>query len=343
MNELSHTPFTPLYQRLYTLYREEIIANRLRCGDRIHSIAEMMQIQGVSRETAKTVLKRLATEGYIIQKPGKGSFVADLGPKQKKWALILPHYSAQYEQLLFHLHSHARDLGREMDHYIDHDSWQEEIRLVGECIDRRYEGVIVAPTLDESQTADFYRTLSPRQTHLTLIDHTMAGSFFSYVIQSYDLGVQRAVRYLVERSSKRLVFVRNRIRGGRNLLRELMEATFAGCCQREILFVDHADEVDRSWIEQQRVGGFFCCDDADAIRIIGRCREQGMAFEQECALVSYGNTYLARYFTPHISSIDPHNEELARLSVAILQRRIDAQDTSLCQYVVQPTLVVRDT
>jgi DNA-binding LacI/PurR family transcriptional regulator len=303
----------------------------------------MMQIQGISRETAKTVLKRLATEGYIIQKPGKGSFVADLGPKQKKWALILPHYCAQYEELLFYLHTHARGLERAMEHFIGHDSWQEEIRLVGECIDQRYEAVIVAPTLDESQTADFYRTVSPRQTHLSLIDHTMAGSFFSYVIQSYDLGVQRALRYLVERSDKTLVFVRNRIRGGRNLLRELMEATFASSCQREILFVDHADEVDREWIEQHRVGGFFCCDDADAIRIIGRCREQGMAFEQECALVSYGNTYLARYFTPRISAIDPHNEEIARRTVEILQRRIDAQDTSFCQYIVQPTLVVRET
>ena len=44
-----------------------------------------------------------------------------------------------------------------------------------------------------------------------------------------------------------------------------------------------------------------------------------MAVPDEVNVVGYGNTHLSRYFTPAITSIDPHNDEMAAV---------------LCQYLV---------
>jgi DNA-binding LacI/PurR family transcriptional regulator len=340
--------FVPIYQQLIEHYREEILSFRLKPGERIDSINTIMRIHHVSRETAKTVLNALSKEGYIVQKPGKGSFVADLRPKKKIWAVILPFYSVQYEQLLMHLREQAWRMGRELNHFVDHNNWHEEIRLVGQCINEQYEAIVVIPTLDESETAPFYRSLPARQTCVTLVDHTMAGSFFRYAIQSYDLGVQRGMRYLIENTGKAIAFVRNETWAGRNMVAELMEETYSSLialhrpAQKPVI-IDHVSRVGAEFLKARDIGGLFCCDDSDAIRIIGRLKAEGKSAGEDFRLVSYGNTDLARYFTPAITSIDPKNDEMARQTTAILERTIAGEDTAYCQFVIQPELIVRQT
>ncbi len=76
INDISSEDFQPLYQKLFILYGEAILTQEFAPGTRIDSITEIMKKHGVSRETAKLVLKKLSAEGLIIQKAGKGSFVA---------------------------------------------------------------------------------------------------------------------------------------------------------------------------------------------------------------------------------------------------------------------------
>jgi hypothetical protein len=55
------------------------------------------------------------------------------------------------------------------------------------------------------------------------------------------------------------------------------------------------------------------------------------------------NTDLARYFTPKITSIDPHGGEMARRTAEMIRDHLDGKNVRLCQYVIQPDLVVRGT
>lgn len=341
-------PFVPIYRRLIDEYKDAIVSRRLKPGDRIDSINQIVAHHQVSRETAKIVLNTLAREGYIVKRPGKGSFVADLSPRKKIWGVVLPFYSVQYEDLVHELAHQAWSLGRQLYHYTDYNNWEEEIRMVGHLVRERYEAVVVVPTFDESRTAGFYRSLSAKETSVSLIDHTMAGSYFPYVIQSYDLGVQRGTRYLLERTDKSIAFVRNEIWSGRNLVQELMEGTFMAVMtdERPHLMphlIDRAGRIDAAFVRDYDIGGVFCCDDSDAIRVIGKLREQGVAVPGDVRLVSYGNTHLARYFIPAITSLDPHNAEMAQKTGEILRKRIEGVPTHFCQYIVQPELIVRET
>ncbi len=340
--------FVPIYRQLIDSYRQDILTQQLVPGSRIDSINEIIGRFKVSRETAKSVLRLLSDEGLIIKKPGKGSFIADLGPKKKKWVVIVPFFSAQIEQLIFHLGKQVNKIGRKLEHFVDYNSWQEEIRLVGKMINERYEAVIVIPTFDESRTALFYKRLQTGGSIVTLLDHTMVGSSFPYVIQSYDLGVRRGMSYLLNKCRGAITFVKNNTWLGRNMVQEVMEENYKSSLKNDFdnkksYVLDDVNSITKEYIKKNKITGFFCCDDFDAIRIIGRFKEWGVELNNNFAIVSYGNTDLARYFTPAITSVDPHYEEMAAISAEIIQGHIKGIDITSRQHVLQPDLVVRDT
>jgi DNA-binding LacI/PurR family transcriptional regulator len=348
MTAASAKTHIPIYQQLFDTYRQSIITQELKPGTRINSIAEIQQRHSVSRETAKIVLKKLADSKLIVQKTGKGSFVADLGPRKKKWAVVVPFFSSFIENLLELIKTEAGNKNRGLEHYVDYNNPMEEMRLVGELINQRYEAVIVIPVSDESRTAEFYRNLISGGTVVTLLNHTMAGSHFTYVIQSYDLGVKRAVTYLKSKTDKNLLFVKNRVWAETNMVQELMERTFKNFTDeeksgRKALVSSHLVEIDNKYIEQNNIGGVFCCDDMDAVRIIGRLASDGIRITGDISLISYGNTELASFFTPGITSIDCHFEQMVEKTIEIIFSNLHGQDNRFSQYVIQPELVVRET
>jgi DNA-binding LacI/PurR family transcriptional regulator len=336
----------PVYRVIQNRLKQAIVNQEYPPGGRIDSINEIQTRFNVSRETAKRVLKKLAEERLIVQKPGKGSFVADLGALKPEWAVVVPYFSVQTEQLLAQLEKQATLAGRSIRLFVDDNQWREEIRLVGELIRERFEAVIVVPTRDETMTAPFYRKLVSGGAVVALLDHTMAGSYFTYAIQSYDLGVKRAVEYLAERTRNTLAIVRNDAGAGRNMVYELMEETFRECAAgagRKAWIVERLADLDAKSIRKRKVTGILCCDDLDAVRVLGRLKEWGFALPEEIALVSYGNTDLARYFTPSITSVDGHVEEMAQRTREIIAAHRKREDTRFLQFIIQPTLVIRET
>lgn len=338
----------PVYQRLVTFYRDAILEHRLNPGDTVDSITQIQRKHLVSRETAKRVLNILEDEGYIVQQAGRGSFVADLRPKKKIWGIVVPFFSVQYEDLLLRVMRLAANTGREVRRFFDYNNWQEEVRLVAMMQRERFEAVVVIPTLDESRAWSFYSRLSPQDSHVVLFDHTMTYRDFNFVVQSYDLGVVRAMDYLLEHKPGGVVFIDNEGWTGRNMVLELMKETYMMVLRRkrpdmEPLILERASLISADELRQRGITGIFCCDDVSAVQAAGRLREQGVTIPAEMNLVSYGNTDLARFFTPAITSIDPHNEEMAAHLIDLLVSLEEGEKNHLEQYVVQPDLVVRET
>ncbi|MGG0824512.1 GntR family transcriptional regulator [Paenibacillus turicensis] len=73
----------PMYEQIFDALREDIISLKYKSGERIPSEKELCEQYNVSRITSKKALELLTTEGYIIRKPGKGSFVNEfMGVKE---------------------------------------------------------------------------------------------------------------------------------------------------------------------------------------------------------------------------------------------------------------------
>lgn len=69
--------YLPPYRRIANEIRAKIEAGELRPGDRVPSMAELVETYGISRGTARRVLVTLRDEGYVILTQGWGSWVAD--------------------------------------------------------------------------------------------------------------------------------------------------------------------------------------------------------------------------------------------------------------------------
>ncbi|MBU5444514.1 substrate-binding domain-containing protein [Paenibacillus sp. MSJ-34] len=67
----------PMYEKIFAELRDKITSNQYEAGQRVPSEKELGEQYNVSRITSKKALELLASEGYIVRKPGRGSFVAE--------------------------------------------------------------------------------------------------------------------------------------------------------------------------------------------------------------------------------------------------------------------------
>ena len=304
-----------------------------------------MKKHKVSRETAKLVQKKLRNEQLIVSIVGKGSFIKRQAPLQKKWCLIVPSFTSNIENLLNHLESEAKIIGREIIHYLTYNDPVEEKKLVGSMIRNGFEAVIIVPNSNESLTADFYRNLIPGITEIILIDHTMAGSWFKYVIQSYDLGIRRAVEYLISRNAGNLLLVRNDVWKGRDLLNDLIEQTFSGLIHQnyskhKVHVLINVRQLNIDFIRKNKIGGILSCSDIDSIKVLGRLKNWKIPVPDEISLVSYGNTELTEFFKPSISVIDSCYNEMAHHTALLIGKK---KEGLIKQFIIQPRLIIRET
>ncbi|TYP76547.1 GntR family transcriptional regulator [Paenibacillus methanolicus] len=74
---MSNESSKPMYEKIFEALRDEILERKYEPGDRVPSEKELGDMYNVSRITSKKALELMASEGYIVRQPGRGSFVAD--------------------------------------------------------------------------------------------------------------------------------------------------------------------------------------------------------------------------------------------------------------------------
>jgi DNA-binding LacI/PurR family transcriptional regulator len=336
--------YIPVYKQLTGKYMHDIHSGKYSPGQQIDSINKIISKHKVSRETAKLVLKKLADAGLIVQIMGKGSFVKQPETRINKWGIILPLYSSNMEQLLEELIFMARKKGMEPEYYLHYNNPEEEMRIVSSLIHKGYDSVIIIPNFNEALTADFYNRLQKGKTKIFLIDNTMAGSAFNYVIQSYDLGVKRAVEYLAEKNKGNLLFVRDPAWSGINMVTDSMFTTFShygeNIYNRKVIEIEHPKKITPGLLTNNSIGGILCYKDVDSIKILSKLKEWNFKVPEDVSLVNYGNTELIEIFNPGITAVECSYKDMVNL----LEKIYDNYDKSRKeQYVILPKLIIRES
>jgi DNA-binding LacI/PurR family transcriptional regulator len=166
------------------------------------------------------------------------------------------------------------------------------------------------------------------------------------VVQSYDLGVKRALDYLTSQNGGNLLMVKNEAWKGRNLLHELMEQTFRNITalhhdEREVHVVSAMKELSQNFFITHDIGGILSCADQDAIRVLGRLKQWNIEVPGDVSLVSYGNTELTAYYEPGITVIDSRYQDMAHKTAILID---EGHQTGLYeQHIIEPRLIIRRT
>ncbi len=343
--EMNITDYTPIYKRLTDYYSNRIYSQEIPPGSRIDSINRMMDRHKVSRETAKLVIKKLVERSLVVTVQGKGTFVSVHSKIVQIWGVVIPFFSSNIEQLILELGREAASAGSQLQYFLHYNNHEEEIRITGSLVQQGYEAVIVVPNYNETLTADYYKRLITGKTILLLADNTMAGSFFNYVIQSYDLGVKRAMDYLGLMSDRNFLLLGDEVWKGQNLVFELMESTMRinildNHPGSSLFVTSSVNEVNAAFIEEHCIGGIITVQDSDAVRLIGRMEEWGLRIPQQVSVVAYGNTEITKYFSPGITAIDCNYPKMAR---EIAEHISCGSMPCKRQVVISPEIVIRET
>jgi len=115
------------------------------------------------------------------------------------------------------------------------------------------------------------------------------------------------------------------------MVQQVMQETFCAHLHqadaaRVCAIIDNVDSLDREAFLALRLSGPFCCDDIDAVRILGRLKEWNAYSSEKIALVSYSHTDLPRFFAHAITSIDSYYAEMAALTAEIIQASRQGSD-----------------
>lgn len=71
------TPSSPAWEKIATDLIERIQRGSLAPGDRLPSAQALSEQHRVARGTAVRALQHLSREGFVVTRPGYGTFVAD--------------------------------------------------------------------------------------------------------------------------------------------------------------------------------------------------------------------------------------------------------------------------
>ena len=75
---------TPRYAQVYAAIREKILAGALRNGDRLPSEAEIGELFGVSRITARRAVAELVAMGLAVRRRGQATTASFQGPRHRQ-------------------------------------------------------------------------------------------------------------------------------------------------------------------------------------------------------------------------------------------------------------------
>lgn len=79
--ELDREGAKPLYEQLYAHIAGELLAGRLREGERLPSKKALAEHLGISRNTVETAYAMLCQEGYAVSRPRSGTYAARVEPR----------------------------------------------------------------------------------------------------------------------------------------------------------------------------------------------------------------------------------------------------------------------
>lgn len=82
LNKLSQESDIPLYSQLVGIVKRNISAGTLTAGDLLPSETELCKTFDISRSTVRQAIGTLETEGLVVRKQGRGTFVAE--PKMRR-------------------------------------------------------------------------------------------------------------------------------------------------------------------------------------------------------------------------------------------------------------------
>ena len=184
---------------------------------------------------------------------------------------------------------------------------------------------------------------------VVVVGRVVRGPRLDCVTDDERRGVREIVDHLVACGHRRIVHIHGGSgAGARARRRGYEQAVRAHGLPADVVAGDFTEEAGASAAEvllRRRTlpTAVFAANDMAAVGALNTFERAGLLVPDDVSIVGYDNTFLARMQDVALSSVDQSTEEMGRLSVALLAKRIEYGDAPATLELVVPRYVPRRT
>ncbi|HAU36319.1 MAG TPA: hypothetical protein DCX07_01200 [Phycisphaerales bacterium] len=360
-NYKESTPST--YAVLAEQLRRSIHEGDYRPGQLFGSEHELARRQGISRVTVRRASELLVDEGLLERRPGKGLYIRAPHAQTKLVHVITANlHWYPPRKMVQGIQEIATGMNIQLGLYdacSDMENMARDMALLRQLPSGRGGGAIVT-ALPGSSFNQVLCELAMKRFPLVLVAQRLHEIEASSVISDNHNGGYQAGQALLELGHRRIGFigdlassssVRDRLAGLRDAIADA------------VLPYDRSLEIDLQ-VEKDPIGDWskcaaegahaltnrptpptaiLCSCDGVAISACRVLRQKGLRVPEDVSVIGYGNDPLTESVVPALTSVSEPYEQMGRLAMEVLSRRMDDCYSAVEHHVLPVELVQRDS
>lgn len=301
----------------------------------------------VSQETRERVLKKIAELGYVrnataTMMRNKMSltigviFEADFDPFFSEILQGIEKGASKYDYRMILMNAKLRE--------------EEAKTIVTTLLEHRVDGIIIVPS---SSDVSYIRDLAKKRFPIVVIGRNFEDLEVDEVYTDDFVGGQLAGEYLISRGKSNLLMINSPHAGSASVDRErgFIEAATRRNLNYRVIN-DRATDYDstfniiRSIYCEQKTppfDGIFCFNDTRAFATINALRNIDTSLLKRISIVGYDDILFSSIFSPKLTTIHIDKEREGYEAVKMLTQRIKGKRKFSKKFILQVSLLVRET
>jgi len=328
-------------------------------GSRVPSVRELVKEYQVSLMTADRAMGRLTTEGLVVRRVGKGTFVAgtsdpaEVANRSATISIAVLNYSSPIWDSLVTSLVQAVEARGHQSRVIRYE--EQNLPLLFRGKDGSDGMLLILPGYDMSP--DDLARLGGMNKPLVLIDRIFRGVSVDCVGTDHELGGAILAEHLIQLGHRKLAVLFSEPHFSAT------ESRVNGFCRRahlagidDIRIIDCHTVSGQSSLEKAHDAmaeylasneidftALFISSDGSALGAIKAFQRAGIAIPDRVSLVGYDDIPQALYYHPSLTTIQHDLTVIAEKAVGAILHRLTGQKGKAIQHAVAPKLVVRDS
>jgi GntR family transcriptional regulator of arabinose operon len=354
--------------RLREILRQSIAGNDFQPGDRIPSEPELVSRYKVSRSTVREAITALVQEGLLYRIHGKGTFIAEVKPEHRTFAVLMPFlffneanpFAAGTDvvpRLMQVIEGEARRTQANILLYLSNRRISVERENIENLLQRGVDGVLLNGVSGD-RNRDVIQRVQDSGIPIVLIDHFIPHLPVDFVVTDNERGAYRASRLLATQGFERVVHVtspgdhsalRDRRAGYERAMREMDLTIQVSVVEEEQIDASGFDTVSeeerayrlaQSLLASTELPFAVFAAEAPILAGIWRAMEEYGLPHDRIAFACFDEPFIE--FPRNVFSlkiIQPF-AEIGRRSIALLHERIGGNGpTEPCQIFIEPEII----
>lgn len=227
---------------------------------------------------------------------------------------------------------------------------QIEKKTLNSLLSRNIDGIIMVPSGNDPT---YLEEICKNQTPIVLIDRYFDNTNLSYVSTDNYLGSFNATQLLISYGHKRILCIqgkknsvttKERVRGYHDALQKNGLLEYAMVHGEDFSIQNGYIETKLALNQPQSPTAIFALSNTILLGTLKAINEEGLKIPDDLSVISFDNNIFLDFFNPAISRIGQPIEEIGIISMKILQRIINKEESFSCEKILlPPKMIFRDS